>query len=130
MEDFVSGPLPLGVPAGLGIDWDWAECLCAEIDPADAPCIVCESRESQGLPPRDALVFLYGNEWWEFAGYVEDNGDGWDEQRYGYCLYGFPLDRPFTRPDLPGFIFNVREVNPLTPSMQTALRMHLAAVAA
>lgn len=23
----------------------WAECLCAEIDPADVPCIVCEGRE-------------------------------------------------------------------------------------
>lgn len=33
---------------------EWAECLCDEIDPADRPCIVCESRqqwlEERGLP--------------------------------------------------------------------------------
>lgn len=113
----MSGSVPAHVPALVG-DAVWAECLCAEIDPSDVPCIVCESREAQGLPPCDALVFEYGGAWWEFAGYVEDNGDGWDEGRYGVCLYGFPLDKPLSRSDLPGLIFNRREVRPLTPAME------------
>jgi hypothetical protein len=104
----------------------WAPCLCAEIDPTDVPCIVCEARDSIGLPPCDALVFEYQGAWWEFAGYVEDSGDGWDEKRYGICLYGYPLDEPLSRPDLPGLIFNCREVWPLTPAMSVALRAHLA----
>jgi hypothetical protein len=106
------------VPVLVG-DATWAECLCSEIDSADVPCIVCDAREAQGLPPCDALIFLYGGEWWEFAGYVEPTGnEKWDPETYGYCLYGFPLDKPFTRPDLPGFIFNRREIMPLTPAME------------
>lgn len=100
-------------------DATWSECLCTEIDPADVPCIVCDARDSLGLPPCDALVFEYGGEWWEFAGYVELTGnEKWDPDTYGYCLYGFPLDKPFTRPDMPGFIFNRREIMPLTPAME------------
>lgn len=82
------------------------------------PCIVCTSREIQGLPPCDALVFEYGDQWYEFAGYVETGDEKWDERGYGWCLYGFPLDRPMYRPDLPGFIFNRREIMPLTPTME------------
>lgn len=106
----------------------WSECLCAEIDPSDVPCIVCEAREIRGLPPCAALAFEYRGEWFEFAGYVEDNGDGWDERRYGICVYGFPLDGPRPRADMPGFIFNAREVRALTPTMHVALRKHLSAI--
>jgi hypothetical protein len=108
-------------------DAEWSECLCSEIDSADVPCIVCTSREIQGLPPCDALVFEYGGAWWEFAGYVEPvpGEPEWDERRNGWCLYGFPLDEPLSRPDLPGLIFNYREIRALTPAMQVALRTHL-----
>jgi len=74
--------------------------------------------------PADALVFEYRGSWFAFCGYVEMSL-GRDERVYGFCIYGSPLDKPITRPDLRALIFNSREVTPLTPAMRVALRMHL-----
>ena len=42
------GPVNLDQYFGLLPGNTWAECLCNEIDPADRPCITCESRHALG----------------------------------------------------------------------------------
>jgi protein gp37 len=42
------GPLSLDRFVGLEPGNRWQPCLCAEIDPADRPCLTCESRRSLG----------------------------------------------------------------------------------
>lgn len=45
LDDVIALPVVVGgVPLAPGNEWRW--CICAEIDPADMPCIVCEARSA------------------------------------------------------------------------------------
>ena len=37
---------------------EWAKCLCAEIDPSDRPCIVCDCWTPETAPPESECKFL------------------------------------------------------------------------
>jgi hypothetical protein len=39
---------------------EWAKCLCAEVDPSDRPCVVCEIWLKHKQTPPDEVYALFG----------------------------------------------------------------------
>lgn len=54
------GPIDLGPLFGREPGYDWRPCCCAEIDPADRPCMVCENRQEYGRESGIGWVIVGG----------------------------------------------------------------------
>lgn len=50
----------MGKPLKLEKGNNWAKCLCAEIDPSDRPCIVCEIWQEHKQTPPSEVGALFG----------------------------------------------------------------------
>ena len=68
---------PIKKEATPDVGFEWAECLCREIDPSDTPCVTCEAR-FPGLPSagdklwvRETFAIVHGCRDMD-TGYIDD----------------------------------------------------------